>query len=86
MAQDDSAHHAQLLAIAEAGAREVGVIAPELKSKWEARAEQVRSGVITDADMQRWLTYHADYWQPKEREYADYVRRLAATYSPAIDI
>jgi len=27
----------------------------------------------------------ADYWQPKDRFYADYVRSLAASYRPAID-
>jgi hypothetical protein len=79
-------HRLRLLDILESAVREIGSIDARLKPEWESRLAQVRSDLVLSEAMQRWLNNHADYWQPKDREYAAYVRHLAGSYRPAIDI
>jgi hypothetical protein len=55
-------------------------IAPELEAYWQALAKELAAGLITSASSRDWLSLQADYWGPKDREYANYLRQLASTF------
>lgn len=46
---------------------------------WDRRAEQVREGIVNEAGFARYLRFGADYYQLKDRKYAEYLESLAGT-------
>ena len=49
---------------------------PELAGRWERRVNAINTGRVTEVRAVKWLEGVADYWQPKDREYANYIRQL----------
>jgi len=49
---------------------------PDLVGRWERRLDSIKSGRVTDENTVNWLRCFADYWQPKDREYAKYIHQL----------
>ena len=85
-AHNESESRLRLIGFAKDAALQIKPLSESLSLKWSKRSLEFERGIITDEDTAKWLEIHADYWQEKDRSYAGYVRKLASSYKPVIDI
>lgn len=76
----------KLLALAEEAAFQTKGISKSYGELWEKRLEQFQLGVVDNLETKTWLENHANYYQEKDRHYAEFIARFARSYQPVIDV
>ena len=49
-------------------------------ANWMSRIFQVGHHEVTEKKFATWLLIQSDYWYPKDKDYANYLTRLAETF------